>query len=181
MIRFLLSFVSTLTTVYFTGEILASVLMPRPLKYYHTTYMRIAIPGNWSCGVSGTEHICGPNRPIGNKSEAIIILTAKESGPQDTLENYRRHLAGMQSSRDRQENHDGVRIESINDRLIGGRAWVVASASGSELPGYKTVYFGTVAGDLSVLVTFSAVVEAAGRYDRHIIRLLESLKLYKKQ
>jgi hypothetical protein len=49
------------------------------------------LPEIWKCGLEQTEWICRSNIDKESK-EAIIILTAKEAGPMDSMEEYEKHL-----------------------------------------------------------------------------------------
>src|SRR5689334_4302282 len=58
---------------------------------FSNQYVSFELPPNWSCKNDGTEWVCISQLEKQAK-EAIIILTAKEAGPTDSLENYTAHL-----------------------------------------------------------------------------------------
>lgn len=172
--RFLLAALASLALLAGVGA-LAATLLPAPPRYYHTSYMRLAIPEAWTCGAQGTEHVCalaeGPRR-------ALIVLTAKERGPNDTLDFYRSHLRDSEGRQDGRANPTAPGL--VQDRRIGDQLWVVAALDESLLPGYRSHYYATVAGNIAVLVTFSVSLSLGDAHDGDLDRLLESLRLYRR-
>src|SRR3954463_6699411 len=60
-------------------------------KLFRNAYVSFELPPNWNCKLEGSEWVC-ENDFAGKTKEAIIILTAKEVGPTDTLAAYLAHL-----------------------------------------------------------------------------------------
>lgn len=176
-LRFGLAAALTAGTMAGIGYGLAATLLPAPARYYHTSYMRMAIPEGWNCGIEGTEHICGPINTPGAKSNTIMVLTAKERGPGDTLDHYRAYLGALHQSAD--DDGGTVILNELRDQQIGGQVWVVAVTEGSLLRDYRSYYYATVVGNLAALVTMSTHNSVADAHDADALRLLESLKLHK--
>lgn len=176
---FLLSFICSIFVLVAVGYGLSSVLLPKPLQYFHTPYMEFAIPRDWACGREDTAFICRSSSPDDESKTAIIILTAKVTGDQDSYEEYTEHLKSPRNF----ETADGriltSTVESIDSRTISDRKWVVGTQLGSEIPNYRTRYFAAVADDLSVLITFSAHELYDQNYLDDVENLLESLRLFK--
>ena len=53
-------------------------------KRFRNAYVSFELPPNWNCKLEGSEWVC-ENDFSAKTKEAIIILTAKEVGPTDTL------------------------------------------------------------------------------------------------
>src|SRR5258708_30991350 len=60
-------------------------------KLFHNAYVQFELPDRWECNIEGTEWICNSDSKIDSK-ESIIILTAKEVGPQDSFPIYENYL-----------------------------------------------------------------------------------------
>lgn len=159
----------------------AQIFLPKPLNVFHTSYLSLAIPQGWHCAQGGTEYVCG--RVLSDDPEdrrrAVIIFAAKLRGDHDTLDGYRDHLRSPKSI-----DEDGLElshsiVESVKDRVIAGRLWVVGQHLHSEVPNYRTWYFATVAEDLAVLVTYSAHSNFAEEHLADVETVLRNLTLLK--
>ena len=66
-------------------------------KVFRNAYISFEMPDAWKCNLEQTEWVC---RSELNKEakEAIIILTAKEVGPTDSLQLYEGHLGEIISN-----------------------------------------------------------------------------------
>src|SRR5882757_6856334 len=60
-------------------------------KRFRNAYVSFELPPNWNCKLEGAEWVC-ENDYSKKQKEAIIILTAKEVGPSDSLAAYMSHL-----------------------------------------------------------------------------------------
>src|SRR5262249_42959031 len=60
-------------------------------RSFRNAYVSFELPPNWNCKLEGSEWVC-ENDFAGRTKEAIIILTAKEVGPNDRLDAYLAHL-----------------------------------------------------------------------------------------
>ena len=60
-------------------------------KRFRNAYVSFELPPNWNCKLEGSEWVC-ENDFSAKTKEAIIILSAKEVGPTDTLPAYMAHL-----------------------------------------------------------------------------------------
>jgi len=145
-------------------------------KLFKNSYISFELPPNWNCKQEGFEHVCINNFSKKQK-EAIIILTAKKRGPQDTLKNYQAHL---KSSR-KMSNHKGIpyqsKVKSVRQRKINGIDWMDALQLGSEVQTYYTRYAATVKDSLGILVSFSAHKDHYSKYSSDFIKAIQSLKV----
>src|SRR6185437_15891562 len=92
-------------------------------KLFRNAYVSFELPPNWNCKLEGSEWVC-ENDFAGKTKEAIIILTAKEIGPTDTLAAYLAHLQTPRTL----IGHGGVPTKSIvihtKERMIGNQMWI---------------------------------------------------------
>src|ERR1700677_4767489 len=60
-------------------------------KLFHNSYVQFELPDRWNCNIEGTEWVCSSDDK-NDAREAIVILTAKEVGPQDSFPIYENYL-----------------------------------------------------------------------------------------
>lgn len=124
-------------------------------RTFSNAYVSFELPEKWNCVLEQTEWVCRPtDKDLEQKG--IIILTAKEVGPSDTLPAYKEHLTQPRviASRTGQPLNSIVKI--IDIRNIEGQPWVDGMHESSEVPNYYTRYLATVKDKIAILVTFSA-------------------------
>jgi hypothetical protein len=125
--------------------------------------------------MEGTEWVCSSQKPVDAK-ESIIILAAKEVGPQDTFANYENYLKApkqLQSVNGKSLSQ----VKSMKTRKINDHQWVDALHLGSEIPGYYTRYVATIKDRLAILVTFSAHQKYFTKYSNDFFKAVESLRV----
>lgn len=142
---------------------------------FRNAYVSFELPPNWNCKLEGSEWVCD-NQFSQKTKEAIIILTAKEVGPTDTLQAYMAHL---QTPRQIQGKNGPTKSQIIHtqERNIGGQTWVDGMHLGSEVGPYFTRYLATIKDKIAVLVTFSAHKEHYTKYSGDFIKAVESLRI----
>ena len=144
---------------------------------FRNAYVQFELPSSWKCAAEGTEWVCSSQNKNDAK-ESIIVLTAKEAGPQDTFEIYEGYLKKpkpVPGAGGKVENSilkNGPLLRKINDQQ-----WVDALHMGSEIPGYYTRYLATVKDKLAILVTLSAHQKAYSKYSNDYFRAVESLRV----
>lgn len=145
-------------------------------KLFTNSYVSFELPPNWNCKQEGYEHVCINNFSKKQK-EAIIILTAKKRGPQDTLKNYADHLKQPRAMK----NHKGIpytsKVKAVRPRKINGVNWVDGLQLGSEVETYYTRYAATAKDSLGIVVSFSAHKDHYPKYSSDFIRAIQSLKV----
>ena len=154
-------------------------LLPLPqaqAKVFRNSYIQFELPSRWDCKLEGTEWVCR-NTSEKEAPEAIIVLTAKEVGPSDTLEQYEVHLKQPRMMPGAQGKPYPSEVKHVRQRQIGGINWVDALHLGSEVPNYYTRYLGAVKGKIAVLVTFSAHQRFYTKYSTDFFSAIESLKV----
>lgn len=146
-------------------------------KQFSNSYVTFSLPPNWSCKVAGTEWVCKSSNSDQAK-QAIIILTAKEVGPNDNFAYYNQYLKVPKTPKHR----DGTvgtssKVQHLKTVQIGNHPWVDALHLGSLLPSFYSRYLVTVKEKIAVLVTFSAKKEFYTLYSRHFFEAINSLRV----
>lgn len=148
-------------------------------KLFKNSYVQFELPPNWDCELEGTEWVCINKfvKKNNEKREAIIILTAKEKGPSDSLTLYEGHLKTERNL----VNAKGVKykseIKQVRPRKIAMQDWMDGIHMGSEVQDYYTRYLATVRGQIAVLVTFSAHKDHYAKYAQDFMKAIQSLRI----
>lgn len=145
-------------------------------KRFRNAYVSFELPPNWNCKLEGSEWVC-ENDFSAKTKEAIIILTAKEVGPTDTLPAYLAHLQTPRTLPGRNGAPTKSQIIHVKERIIGNQMWVDGMHLGSEVGPYFTRYLATIKDRISILITFSAHKQHYTKYSGDFIRAVESLKV----
>lgn len=146
-------------------------------KVFRNSYISFQLPPNWDCHLDEMEWVCYSSFSQKAK-EAIIILTAKEQGPPDTLSAYEAFL--KQSRRPMlRGGRPGPpsKVKKVTRTRINGQVWIDALHLGSEVPHYYTRYLATVKNGLGILVTFSAYERYFSKYASDFMRAIRSLRV----
>lgn len=156
--------------------LLASFCFAAQAKRFRNAYVSFELPPNWNCKLEGSEWVC-ENEFSSKTKEAIIILTAKEVGPADTLARYLAHLKSPRTLKGRGGQVTQSKIIHVKERVIANHPWVDAMHLGSEVGPYFTRYLATIKERIAILVTFSAHKEHFTKYSADFIRAVESLRV----
>lgn len=143
-------------------------------KVFRNAYVAFELPDTWKCTLEHTEWVC---RSEGEKDakEAIIVLTAKEVGPTDSLDAYIQHLGTPQAAHGQPGGSKVVyppKQVKINDHV-----WVDGLQMGSEVPNYFTRYLASIKDRIAVLVTFSAHKNFYTKYSQDFFKGVMSLRV----
>src|SRR6185312_7565698 len=128
------------------------------------------------CKLEGSEWVC-ENEFSGKTKEAIIILTAKEVGPTDTLAAYLAHLQTPRLLPGRGGQQIKSQVINVKERMISNQMWIDGMHLGSEVGPYFTRYLATIKDKIAILVTFSAHKEHYTKYSADFIKAIESLRV----
>lgn len=145
-------------------------------KRFRNAYVSFELPPNWNCKLEGSEWVC-ENDFSAKTKEAIIILTAKEVGPTDTLPAYLAHLQTPRTLSGRGGAPSKSQIIHVKERLISNQMWIDGMHLGSEVGPYFTRYLATIKERISILITFSAHKQHYTKYSGDFIRAVESLRV----
>lgn len=163
-------------TLFFIVSLSLLVPLSSNAKTWSNSYISFDLPERWDCHLEGTEWIC--NSLIKeNSQEAIIILTAKEVGPADSLQEYERHLKTPRTVPDQSGKPTRSQVKHVKRTKINNHEWVDGMHLGSEIPSYYTRYLATVKDRLALLVTFSAHQKHFTKYSTDFFRAISSLRV----
>lgn len=143
---------------------------------FSSQYISFELPPNWNCKNEGTEWVCISQLEKQAK-EAIIILTAKEAGPTDSLQIYEAHVKTPRVLPNATGKNVPSQVLSVKQRLINGHPWVDGMHLGSEIASYYTRYLVTVKDRLAIAVTFSAHKAHYTKYSQDFLKSIESLRV----
>jgi hypothetical protein len=155
-----------------------SLSLTSQAKLFRNAYVSFELPENsWSCSLEQTEWVCRSSDPKSTR-EAIIILTAKEVGPTDSLNLYTSHLSTSQPTayRVKQESMSKV-VYPAKQILVNDHHWIDGLHLASEIPHYYTRYLATIKDKIAVLVTLSAHSEHYTRYSKDFFKTVQSLRV----
>ncbi len=145
-------------------------------KRFRNAYVSFELPPNWNCKLEGSEWVC-ENDFSQKTKEAIIILTAKEVGPTDTLPAYLAHLQTARTITGRGGATTKSQVINVKERMISSQMWIDGMHLGSEVGPYFTRYLATIKDRISILVTFSAHKQHYTKYSADFIKAVESLRV----
>lgn len=147
-------------------------------KLFRNAYVSFELPEKtWSCSLEQTEWVCRSGDPKSSR-EAIIILTAKEVGPTDSLDAYLKHLGSPQPTAFKtQANSTSKIVYPSKLVMINDHNWVDGLHLASEVPNYYTRYLATIKDKIAVLVTLSAHANHYTRYSKDFFKTVQSLRV----
>lgn len=146
-------------------------------KAFRNAYISFELPQSWNCSLEQTEWVCRSENSKEAK-EAIIILTAKEVGPTDSMQLYESHLNSPISINLKTGGTAASKIVYKSKNVqINDHAWIDGLHLGSEVPNYFTRYLATLKGRIAVLVTFSAHKQFYTKYSQDFFKAVMSLRV----
>jgi hypothetical protein len=146
-------------------------------KLFSNSYVSFELPPNWDCSREGTEWLCVSQFEKSQQKEAMIVLTAKEVGPADTLQAYMAHLKEPRLLPVKSGQPIQSKMLQVQQRTINNHAWIDGLHMGSEVSTYYTRYLATVKDRIAILVTFSAHRNTYTKYSQDFIRAVDSLRV----
>lgn len=163
--------------VFFSSALLVTAFSATShAKLFSNSYVSFELPPRWDCQSEATEWICRSDLKS-DAQTAIIILTAKEVGPTDSLPQYETYLKSIKSipgpgGKPIPSQVKGVKIRKINDH-----DWVDGLHLGSEISTYYTRYLATTKQNIAVLVTFSAHKKVYTKFSNDFFKAILSLRV----
>lgn len=145
-------------------------------KLFSNSYVSFELPPRWECESEATEWICRSSNKNDSRT-AIIILTAKEVGPTDSLQSYMNHLKQPKSVPSSTGKPVASQIKGVKIRKINNHDWVDGLHLGSEIPTYYTRYLATTKQSIAVLVTFSAHKTVYTKFSSDFFKAILSLRV----
>lgn len=166
----------------FAFAILALSFMTTPSAYaksFATSYLQIDLPDNWDCKSIEKTYACQVTGSTEQRT-AVIVITAKQAGPQD-------HLSALRSSLKLPRAVDGAKRSMITSKLewekeltLGSEPWVESLHSNREIEGFYTYYLATVARGLTIVLSFSFQNTKSKEMQPILNQIRSSLKLIAK-
>jgi hypothetical protein len=157
------------------GVILASLSVEA--KVFRNAYVAFELPDTWKCNLEHTEWVCRSESDKESK-EAIIILTAKETGPTDSFDAYTQHLNTPQVSQAKGAGGIPSRVIYPPKQVkINDTVWIDGLHMGSEVPNYFTRYLATIKDHIAILVTLSAHKNFYTKYSQDFFKAVMSLRV----
>ncbi|MGE0763707.1 MAG: hypothetical protein AB7N80_10555 [Bdellovibrionales bacterium] len=157
--------------------LLLTLAISAEAKLFTNSYVSFELPPNWDCSREGTEWLCVSQFEKSQQKEAIIVLTAKEVGPADTLQQYMAHLKEPRLLPNKSGPPIASKVLHVQQRTLNNHPWVDGLHQGSEVSTYYTRYLGTVKDRVAILVTFSAHRSSYTKYSNDFIRAIDSLRV----
>lgn len=153
------------------------ILNSAEARSFKNAYISFEIQDNWKCKTEQSEWVCRSEDPQESK-EAVIILTAKESGPGDTFPVYTEHLSKpIQLTL----KTGGTMMSTITippkEYSINDQKWLDSLHSNSEVQNYYTRYLATIKDKIAILVTFSAHSKYYAKHSAHFMKTIQSLRV----
>ena len=148
---------------------------------FQNDYVSFEMPENWKCKPFKTDWVCHSIHS-NKRKEAMIILTAKETGSLDNLTEYESFLNKPRSTKTKTGQPSQAKIVSPGKKVfLNNHPWVDGWYLGSEVPLYYTRYEVTVCcgttPKLAILVTLSAHKDRYSKYSQAFMTAIKSLKI----
>ena len=141
---------------------------------FRNAYVSFDLPDNWSCQHEEVTWVCVSNANQPRGKEAVIVLTAKEAGPSDTIA---ADAANLKSPRTIPGPNGPLRseVKHFGEQKFNGQPWLDSMHLHGELPNHYTRYLATVKDRLGILVTFTAHRKFYTKYSHQFARAIKSL------
>lgn len=171
----------TITNIFTQSMVLWAVIMSSLMsssaqaRTWRNAYISFELPERWNCALEQTEWVCRSTDP--GLAEAMIILTAKEVGPQDSLANYEAHLRQQRTIMTRSGSPVQSTVYQTENRTIANHPWINSLHFSSEVYNYYTRYLATTKDKIAVLVTLSAHKLHYSKYSSDFFRAIDSLRV----
>lgn len=144
-------------------------------KTFSNSYVSFELPERWQCYPEHTEWICRINSAVA-ATDALIVLTAKESGPQDSLNAYFTFLKQPRVVAAAGKSLPST-VYKVDQVRIANHPWIDGFHLGSEVFNYYTRYMATTKEKLGILVTFSAHKKDYTKYSSDFLRAIATLRV----
>ena len=153
-----------------------TIVLPAQAELFRNAYVSFELPPNWTCKLEKTEWVC-TSKYAKNVKEAIIVLTAKEAGPADSLQAFEAKIKTPRQVPNTKGAFVKSKIHNVGIKNIGGHRWVDGLTEGSEIASYYTRYLATVKDRLAILVSFSAHKAHYTKYSADFLKAAKSMKV----
>ncbi|HEY9885831.1 MAG TPA: hypothetical protein V6C96_01085 [Vampirovibrionales bacterium] len=145
-------------------------------ELFKNSYLSFELPPHWTCKTEVTEWYC-VSQYSQKAKEAIIVLTAKEKGPSDSLIQYESHLKEKKAILNKSGKETLSHVYTVKQVQINGHTWVDGLHINAEIDNYYTRYLGTTKDQMAILVTFSGHKEHYTKYSQDFFNAIKSLRV----
>ncbi len=144
-------------------------------KTFQNSYIRLELPDSWTCNQENVSYVCSPLNPS-DAREALIVVTAKVAGPEDTANAFYNYLRMPKTLITKSKTTLSQPLK-IGRFKTAGIDWVQAIHFGSEVPGFTTRYLAGVQGKLALLLSLSADEASLSKYSPIFDRAVNSIQV----
>lgn len=148
-------------------------------KQVATPYLNFQISDRWVCQrADPLAFTCQlqSNQPV---RDALIIISAKEAGPEDNFASFQKYLAMPKPLPVMGGRAIVSKPQYVKQLVINRQTWVDGVQFNGEIAGYYTRYLTTVKQNLSILITFSAARERWRFFSQDFNMAVQTLQLTK--
>ena len=145
-------------------------------KTFSTSYLQVELPDGWQCSRIGQSWAC-QEKDSANQRQSVLVLTAKQAGPQDHLASLKTLLKTPQAITGAQRTAVTSRLEWEKEVTIDHHPWVECLHLNREIEGYYTYYMGTVAQGLTIVLSFSFQNSKSKQAQPVLTQIRNSVKL----
>jgi hypothetical protein len=170
---FVLTFIGVAAMLAALAWTVMVLITPPPAKMFRTTKFEMRLAKDWSCDQEGSTYVCSPGA-----RDAEGVFAMKRRGSMDGLAQYRDHLSKPKTWTDPNGASHTSRVSSLEIVRLAGRAWISSLHYESEVPGFYTLYLGTVTTDAGIMVTFSARRDTYEKRKPELEDMVDSLMVY---
>ena len=144
-------------------------------RLWKNSYVSFQLPDQWNCKMKQTEYICEGQRE--SKKEAVIVLTAKEVGAQDSFDQYEKYLNKPKAIVGPKGRPLSSQKVYTHRKKYNHHEWVDSLHSSSEVPNFYTRYLATTKKNVAILVTFTSKKSVFTKYQSAFNRAVQSLRV----
>ena len=146
-------------------------------RTFKNAYISFEMLDTWKCNLEQTEWVCRSEDPQ-EAREAVIILTAKEKGPTDTLAIYENHMNSPISTPTKTGTTmmSNIVYKTMQNK-INDQTWLDSLHTNSEVLNYHTRYLATIKDQIAILITFSAHNRYYAKHSTNFNNTVKSLRV----
>lgn len=142
----------------------------------HERALPFTAPAGWNCTENRQDWVCTQPSAEG-KLEALLVFSAQSTQGAQSADSLEALLTELQAPRHQNTANPELfsKPEFAKKVSLNGKTWIHARHFESEIPGFTTEYFATLAQGRAVRVTLSARKESFAKIQPELQRLVEKL------
>jgi hypothetical protein len=147
-------------------------------KIFKSGYVTFEMQDSWDCLHEQTEWVCRADKSTPEAKEAVIVVTAKQVGPTDKMDLYRKHMDNPIITQTKTGNTLNSIVKYKSEvKKINDVEWLDALHQDSEVKNYFTRYLATVKGPIAILVAFSAHNSVYAKHSANFDKAIQSMRV----